>query len=309
MVGSTYDGHLITPQSLLALMPPLPKKHRADLALWMAIYKTTLEDLCTFAPPYCGPQGTFIASKEQCRKDLLKIGLRDVGASNVLIPLKFSSGKFMVRIVGRVHVATNLLRYNGHTDRVNPLPATDAQCDDEIKEIVPTYQGMSRAAYYLRFIEAVKKMGITNVKTPPTYIVPLEDSPAAVCDQNAIIVQGFIDTTHLRLLKDLIPGDVRKLKPEDVRKLILVMIYSGFWDITGNVGVDQDGNFVDVDLEQSDTSSPSDFFHKNKFEMLINIRRGIKQLKHLMAANIACKKVCKEFAGKSLEELLAIIAS
>lgn len=315
--GATYDGKLITSKSLLTLMPPFPREGQQELSAWLAKHKAVLTKVCTHGHPYCGAEGSFRKYTQQMIADLKVDGMEAKGSHNITVPFTLSSVKYVARMTGPFHVATNLLKYNGWPEPVNPLPPVFVkdparECDAAITNAMPTWQGISRATHWLRVHQALTKLRILNFITPATYLIPLEGNPEEVHDDNAIIVQRFEGDENGKsfpLVKDLSQEKIRQFLPDQVRNLLCVIVYAGLWDITGHLRVDPNGNFVDSDLEQPDNSNPADFFHKNQEKMLHNIRCGIQQLKQLMTPNEACCAVCEEFEAMTDPELIAMIAS
>ena len=158
------------------------------------------------------------------------------------------------------------------------------------------YQTVSNAAYYLRAMQAIKDLGLENIRIAPTALAHIPGTPEKpVSDSSYVVVQKQIPNLLVRIkekeeydveedgktvkktrsVQKITPA-IKKLTPQAVVDFMRLIVAAGIWDTRSNLAVDEAGNIVYYDLEQPNRMSPENFY--NPVDYPGDVRTGILQL-------------------------------
>lgn len=308
-VFSTFSAKELTPQSLPLLMPQLPEKDYLNIRKWVdnPLHKSIIKYLVVLQHPLAGSTGDFKDVRTRINGFLQLCGLYNLSRWNYIFEI--GGTDYVIQFAGVLNRVKNLLIYND-PDPTNPTfvhKTPDALCDLVIKKIPATYQTVSRAAHYLRAMEAKDIFNLDAIFLPKTFLISIDrQMPAHVHDGNSVVIQK-------KILADVVPvrqmplQEKMKIAVENVRQLLVLSIYAVIWDLNANLLFDQQNKtFVISDLEQPNTSNPSDFFLKREARTLEIIRDGISQIRGLFENVPHLKNICKQFSDFNDAELKKI---
>lgn len=169
---------------------------------------------------------------------------------------------------------------------------------EELKEFTgqPTYQTVSRKAFYLAFKRALAQIKAETgqepkVSTSDTYLLPIGQGdyfPAS--DSTHVVLQAAYDTTqlaHIRRMDSENKWDkmasavyAHRASDEAIRQFCDVIAHAKLFDTEPNLLVDcLNGNLHQADLEQPNDESPLTFFHKLEPKYANDVWEGLRKFK------------------------------
>jgi len=128
---------------------------------------------------------------------------------------------------------------------------------------IPTYQMPSIFANYLLLKKYINQHSLKYVLVPDTYLVHIPGTPKEVRDDNYCVVQQVIQDKLLNLKTD--PQAWSKISDQALKDLFMASKV-GLWNIKDNLMINNEGQFVLLELEQPNNSDPRTFFNKKMVE-------------------------------------------
>jgi hypothetical protein len=267
---NTYKSIPIEPGTILALAPKVPKKIKRSVLKWVENHKDILKQLLANNYPF-----SKCKRKREADNELLRLyGIVNWSQWNYIMPLTvYEEQDYCIQLSGPIIRRGNIATYNGTC------------CDDMVAEdidaltIIPTYQTLSRLAYYLRFVEFCQRERPSSLATLPTYVLYVPWATGNRCDDEHIIIIQKVLRNGVQL--DL-SGKLYNLTNTELTELFKMVKYVGYWDNFKKNIFTVNGMLYILDLEQPGNSSPLDFFHKNRSKYEWNTVGGIKEIADLI---------------------------
>jgi hypothetical protein len=119
--------------------------------------------------------------------------------------------------------------------------------------VIPTYHTISMYTNYLLLKKFIEENNLTHIITPDTYLVHIPNRPAAVSDNNYVVLQNKVNGNLVNVSTN--PCAWATLSDEAIQELFIAARV-GLWNIEGNLLVDNNGNIVILALEQPNNSDP-----------------------------------------------------
>jgi hypothetical protein len=251
----TYQGIEINAETIGSLVTSLPESQNSLVKEWRDNNKTLLAGLVDFTHKNSEWDTAFNNNLE---------ALKDAGIDNkskysYIFALPTDKSLF-VQIAGQLHRVRNL-QQKGGICYVKPLksPETDAL------EKCPTFQTISRFAYYLRFLETAKKNNFNSFTVPATYLIPLEDDQPLTeySDDNCFVVQDRIPESCVTIRED--KARISDANQQSFKELLAAIAPAAFWDLEPNLLIDDNNKLLLADIEQGNNANPDFFLHKNEY--------------------------------------------
>ena len=158
---------------------------------------------------------------------------------------------------------------------------------------VKTYQGISRAAYYILLKETQEQEDLNDIYVPKTNIVAFtgKENETHVSDTSHFVVEEYLEDLH-----SMTPEVLRDLSPITIVQILKAIKGAYLWSIGGNLGVRADEKTVVLhDLEQPDCMSPQNFILKNSERAQIDAAIGMHELLELIQNNEDQFEAAKDF--------------
>lgn len=273
-IPNTFNGVVITAETLYDLMPQLPDTDRIALENWLATpdAQTTLSQLIPFNafPDW--------RAKMQADKDLLQAkDMQNTSQWNYVF--KLPKQEFVVKISGPLNRLQSILMAHGFWPGETPTKPIGK---------TNTYQTASRAAYYLILKEFIEKNKFKHIHAPETYLISYSKKPKLIDDEQVFILQRAIPAASKKITPEL----AQALPDDAISEIVKAIIGAGLWSIKDNLFLDTETNsplerIHLVDLEQPNNSAPADFFHKDATRYYGNLRAGLEEFINLFAGNPA----------------------
>ncbi|MGE0009752.1 MAG: hypothetical protein AB7S89_02970 [Candidatus Babeliales bacterium] len=194
---------------------------------------------------------------------LFKHGIKNHAYTNFVFQIPHND--YWVQIAGPKHRIRNIYAYNTransywYAEIAKHWEFRNSTLIDKL-EIVPTYQTISRYAYYLLLEKALEHFSCTHIRIAPTYLVHIAHYSTLLSDENYIVVQEHIpDLVHLKNA----PHCIKDISKEAIIELFNIICATGYWNVKNGIYVDPDNNLVLLDYEQRNIENPEDFFYKD----------------------------------------------
>lgn len=231
---------------------------------------------------------------------LYKRGIKNYGYTNYIFQIPETD--YWIQIGGPKHRVRNLYAYNTNKNSYwysEILKHWELRNELMLNKftIVPTYQTISRYAYYLLLDEVLEQLDCVHIRIAPTYLVHIPGLPKSICDEHYVVVQKHIE--GLERLRD-VPLRIKDIPDQAFVELFHVICATGYWNIKNGLYIDSDNNLVLLDYEQRNIENPENFFFKNVDGFEESVFNGIEELAlyHL-----------KPHCPKKYERLLWLIAN
>lgn len=318
---NTYEGKEINPQSLLKLMPKMPRDLKKEVKNCLAKYKVFITQLVTTPHPLTHENrkqktvDNFAIIKEYEDKNLVK----RLGKDSMNYVLRFTEYPGFTIPVNRWGSRMAYLFYaSGQGSVLDPnFKADEADCSK--MEYIPSYQHCSRAAHYLRLKEFIEKNNCKSLRTTPTYLVHIPGQPKVLSDENYVPVQVWVP--NLKKLKELPAeeqGQIRRdISPSALKEIHDgAVVYAALWDTAGSLCVDNNPNphYYMIDLEEPFNHKPQFFYFRGeegrkkyvedvvitlervaKFFLIQDCPEQLERWKALTEENLSFKELCKKY--------------
>lgn len=184
---------------------------------------------------------------------------------------------YMMQIAGTKHRGLNLFGREGLKEDQTPNKPLPNNVS------LATYHTVSRFVPYLIYSQMQKdpKQAFKHFSIQPTYLVHIPEKPKLICDDNYCIVQkkGFdahMDADAVDVRK--YPHRLSKVSDKQFKELCRAVVALGLWDVSKNLWLNKDGNFVVGDTEHYFWNKPENFFRRNKDAVVYEIFRGLGQV-------------------------------
>jgi hypothetical protein len=262
---NTYNGVVITPESLVSLAPQMPKDFEQSTDQWMDQHHEFVSELVTTPHPLTHEvrkkktETNAALIKEYESKNIV----RNLSGFNYV--LKFPAYNFTVPIN---RWGSRVAYWVYATDQGSVLdPHFKPDFDCSRFEYIPSYQHCSRVAHYLRLIEIMKRKNFQYLKTTPTYLKHIPDKPDTLSDEHYVVVQEWVE--NLKELKQLPANEqlaIRKnISPPALQEMYEAIVYAALWDMRGNLALNaDDGTYYMLDLEEPFNHKPQMFFFQGQ---------------------------------------------
>jgi len=297
----------ITPQTIIGMLAPLSVEQDKIVRSWTDENAWTLNQLVEI-----NSFNDFPVSYKANVERLATIGAKNLGTSNydVLIP----GSKVIAKISGMATRRQNIIAGQDQMTESNALlNAYSTSCEGAAREAalakvkafrterfaqyqsnpVKTYQGISRAAYYILLKETQEQENLNDIYVPQTNIVAFtgKEHETHVSDESHFVVEEFLNDLHA-----MTPEILRDLSPKTIVQILKAIKGSYLWSIAGNLGVRADEKTVVLhDLEQPDCMSPQNFILKNKERAQIDAAIGMHEVLELIQNNENQFQAAREF--------------
>jgi hypothetical protein len=290
---SAYRKHEITPAFLQHKCSAPAPVHKKFVTWWKE--NPGAQKLINFNLP------DWRKNWEDGKAFLAEQGIKNMSAYNYVFRLP-TDPNYVVQIAGPVNRALNLFYYNGHSHGTWEQNYKNAEFLTSLKQ-VPTYQTISRCAYYLKYIEGVhllkKRDAKVNIETQNTYLARIPNSDEKeVSDNTHVVIQQAYDEGSLAVVFDT-PQAMKAISPATLEQLLDLNEHVGLWAISGNLLITKQGGIVVADFEQPkmvstnykyaytdfeqpNLANPKDFYHKNKGIYAHEVVRGIEGIIYLL---------------------------
>ncbi len=285
--------HTITEDSLEDYVTSVPDQ---EAQAWINEHAHFLAYLARMPVPlYTWPE-----KYENGNWHLYKRGIKNYGYTNYIFQIPESS--YWIQIGGPKHRVRNLYTYNTNK---NSYWYTEIVKHWELRNelmlnkftIVPTFQTISRFAFYLALEEALYRLESQHIHIAPTYLIHIPGLKKSICDEHYIVVQKHME--GLKPLRD-VPELIEDIPDQAFVELFNVICATGYSNIKNGLYIDPHNNLVLLDYEQRNIENPEDFFFKNLTSFEECVFNGIEELAHIHL---------KPHAPKKYERLLWLIAS
>ena len=316
---STYKGQEITPKSLLRLTPKMSPTLKQEVKDCLTKYNVFIKQLVSTPHPLTHENrkqktiDNFAIIKEYEDKGLVK----RLGKDNMNYVLRFSDYPNFTMPINRWGSRMAYLFYaSGQGSVLDPnFKADEADC--EKIEHIPSFQGCSRAAHYLRLKEFIKNKNCKSLRTTPTYLVHIPGQPKELSDENYVPIQIWVP--NLKKLKELPLDEQREIRrnisPAALKEIHDgAVVYAALWDTAGSLCVDdqQPPHYYMIDLEEPFNHKPQFFYFQGKegekkyvedvvitlervAKFFLDIPEQLERWKELTENHLILKRLCLKY--------------
>lgn len=304
---NTFKGKVINQDSIVHLANkyfPMPENLKQKVIEWIEEDNNMqlLEQLAAFpaALSLSNFKNTFDKST------LVQLGIKNLSKHNYVFEIPCAQA--FIKIGGPSNRLATLIRSTGinpYDRERNKKLQEKGLIIDAIDQEIPTYQTISRMAYYLLVKEAVDKLKSEHIKIPKTYLFRLPGKPDIVSDNNYILVQE-----RVKGIQSANANNLAQLSEEAIHHLCKIAVTTGvLWGVSySNLGMKEENGKMIIyltDLEQPNNSNPLKFFHGNSAKVESNVSVGNNRLDKMFLE--ACKQNPSEKTATNLAILRSLI--
>ncbi len=318
LVSLTHEDRVsrITPQTIIGMLAPLSSEQDRIVRSWTHENAWILAQLVEISSFNDFP-AIYKANTEQ----LEAIGVKNLGTSNYDFQIPGSA--VIAKVSGMATRRQNIIAGQDQmTESNNLINAYSTSLEGAAREAafenikrfrtqrfaeyqrnpVKTYQGISRAAYYILLKETQEQENLNDIYVPQTNIVAFtgKEDESHVSDESHFVVEEYLED-----LQKMTPEVLRDLSPKTIVQILKAINGASLWSIGGNLGVRADEKTVVLhDLEQPDCMSPQNFVLKNKERAQIDAAIGIREVLDLIHNNENQLDAAREFITNDEEIIL-----
>lgn len=255
----TYDGVEINAQTIGSLVIPLPEEKNTVVKEWRDTNKGLLAGLVDFS------------YKNSEFRQVFKHNLQILSDNNIENKSKSSyifalpsDNNLFIQIAGPVFRVLNLAQKVGD-ELFCKYFGKDGLTSEDYESLGkgPTFQTVSRFAYYLRYLHVANQNNFEHFTVPATYLIPLEDDQprTAYNDGNTFIAQACIPEGFVTIREN--KSRLANLHQGSFKELLTAIAPAALWDLAPNLLINNDSKLTLSDLEQGCNANPDYFLHKD----------------------------------------------
>jgi hypothetical protein len=282
---NTYQGRVITPDSLLELAPKMSDNLEKQTNGCMEKYHGLINSLVSTPHPLTREK---IGEKKQKDIDLIKESnqrgdLKNLGAFNYV--LRFSDEDYRGFTVPINKWGSRVAYWVYASDQGSVLdPKFSRNFDCSKIENLPSYQHCSRVAHYLRLKELVERQNFQFFKPTPTYLKHVSGKSKELSDENYVVVQkwepDFKEVSSLpKEEQQLVRENIR---PEALQEMHAAIVYAALWNFSGHWAVNSNqSEYYMPNLEEPFNHKPQFFFFQGEEgtrKYVMDVRDGLERM-------------------------------
>ncbi len=281
---NTYQGKVITPESLLVLASKMPDDLEESTEQWMDEYQGFVSDLVTTPHPLTHANRIQKTKKNNARIKRLEQQGEVKNLSGFNYVLRFKEYPNFTVPINTWGSRMAYLRFAYSHQNILKASEKAKPFDCSQFEGKPSYQHCSRAAHYLRLKEIIERKNFQFFKTTPTCLKHIPNKPPELSDENYVVVQKWVpDLKELKELSEREQLAIRKNIPAPaLQEIYEAVVYAALWDIRGNLAVStHDSKYYMLDLEEPFNHLPQFFYFQGdqgKRKYVLDVIDGLERM-------------------------------
>jgi hypothetical protein len=251
----TYNGKEINAETIgtMALSHALPLQDVLDVTEWRDQNRGILAQLVDFSHK----NSEFREHFEKNKQALKDSGLNNQGGLSYIFTLPNNDNLF-IQVSGPINRLYNLKEI---------FLKHEPQLKKEHLDLMgkrPTFQTVSRFAYYLRFLDTAEKNNFVHFKVPATGLAPLNNNQPKqeYSDENSFVIQERLQGNWVSVKDN--KNKLHDVNQQAFKEVLTAIQPVALWD-QSNLLIDENGNLAMTNLQQGNNANPDFFLHKNEY--------------------------------------------
>lgn len=256
-----YKGIVIDAQTIGSLTIPLPKEEQTIVKEWRDNNKALLTGLVDFSFKNSEMRQAFKEKADSLKEN----DIENKSKYSFIFALPTKPDLF-VQISGPTHRVLNLAQRT-NSNLYDKYYTKEGLTPEEYEsfEKCPTFQTVSRFAYYLRYLDVASKHSFNHFEVPQTYLLPLDDQQPVTeySDDNCFVIQRCIPEGCVTIREN--KHRIHEVNPESFKEFLTAIAPAALWDVSPNLLITPENNLFFSDLEQGNNANPDYFLHKDPY--------------------------------------------